>query len=50
MQLIDVSSKRTLYKYLAYQGRRNCKTCKEIIWDKNQDADNAYCHKHKSIK
>jgi len=27
MKLIEVNSKRTLYKYLAYQGRRNCKTC-----------------------
>jgi len=25
MKLIDIGSKRTLYKYLAYQGRRTCK-------------------------
>ena len=46
MKLIDVSSKRTLYKYLTYQGRRNCKTCKVIIWDKKQEIYNAYCKKH----
>lgn len=50
MKLIDVSSKRTLYKYLAYQGRRNCKICNVIIWDKTQNKDNACCKKHSKYK
>lgn len=46
MKLIEVSSKRTLYKYLSYRGRRNCKVCNRIIWDREQSPDEAYCKKH----
>jgi len=47
MKLIDVGSKRTLYKYLAYQGRRNCLVCRRLFWDKNQEFEKAYCKLHK---
>jgi len=47
MKLIDVKSKRTLYKYLAYQGRRNCITCKKLFWDKQQELYSAFCEDHK---
>ncbi|RIV34298.1 recombinase family protein [Flagellimonas lutimaris] len=47
MKLIDVGSKKTLYKYLAYQGRRKCIECGNLFWDKRQDMDKAYCKKHK---
>ena len=47
MKLIDVKSKRTLYKYLAFQGRRNCIVCKKLFWDKSQELYQAYCSKHK---
>ncbi|GMN07175.1 recombinase family protein [Croceitalea sp. MTPC5] len=46
MKLIDIGSKRTLYKYLAYQGRRKCKECGTLFWDKEQVMDKAYCEKH----
>ena len=46
MKLIDVRSKRTLYKYLAFQGRRNCLKCKKLFWDKNQNLHEAYCEEH----
>ncbi|UII81077.1 recombinase family protein [Flagellimonas sp. CMM7] len=46
MKLIEVGSKRTLYKYLAHQGRRTCKECGTLFWDKNQNLEEALCHKH----
>ncbi len=46
MKLIEVNSKKTPYKYLAYQGRRNCKECNIIIWDKKQPLHDSYCTKH----
>lgn len=46
MKLIDIGSKRTLYKYLAYQGRRTCQECGKIFWDKNQELGKAVCEKH----
>ncbi len=46
MKLVDINSKATLYKYLAYRGRRNCIVCKAMFWDKDQDVDNACCSKH----
>lgn len=46
MKLIEVSSKRTLYKYLEYQGRRNCVVCRNIMWDKSQSINEAYCKNH----
>jgi len=49
MKLIEINSKRTLYKYLAYQGRRNCKTCNKIIWDKEQPMYDSYCKQHKRV-
>jgi DNA invertase Pin-like site-specific DNA recombinase len=50
MKLIEVGSKRTLYKYLAHQGRRTCKECGILFWDKEQEVDFAYCPKHKTKK
>ncbi|MDE3743998.1 recombinase family protein [Maribacter polysaccharolyticus] len=50
MKLVEVRSKRTLYKYLAYEGRRNCFECRTIFWDKNQPLDSAYCDKHSATK
>lgn len=50
MKLIDVGSKKTLYKYLAIRGRRTCKECGTLFWDKEQELDNAFCSKHKPIK
>ncbi|MAU17115.1 MAG: resolvase [Muricauda sp.] len=47
MKLIDVGSKKTLYKYLAYQGRRKCIECGNLFWDKKQALGKAYCKKHK---
>tara|TARA_R110000822_G_scaffold126035_2_gene261034 strand:- start:1986 stop:2144 length:159 start_codon:yes stop_codon:yes gene_type:complete len=46
MKLIEVGSKRTLYKYLAHQGRRTYKECGTLFWDKKQGVDKAYCEKH----
>ena len=43
MKLVDIKSKRTLYKYLAHQGRRICKACGTLFWDKQQEMDKAYC-------
>jgi len=50
MKLIDFSSKRTLYKYLSYQGRRNCKECNIIFWDSKQSKDDAFCKSHIKLK
>ena len=50
MKLLDIKSKATLYRYLTFQGRRNCIECKAIFWDKDQDPDNAYCEKHRKQK
>ncbi|WP_024773066.1 recombinase family protein [Aquimarina macrocephali] len=50
MKLVDINSKATLYKYLTYRGRRNCKVCKAIFWDKDQDPDKAYCKKHRKTE
>jgi DNA invertase Pin-like site-specific DNA recombinase len=46
MKLIDIGSKRTLYKYLAHQGRRTCSDCGKLFWDKNQEINAALCEKH----
>ena len=48
MKLADIKSKKTLYNYLQYQGRRNCvfDGCGVLFWDKKQDLENAYCDKH----
>lgn len=46
MLLIDIKSKPTLYSYLAHEGRRNCKICRKLFWDKTQELDNAYCKNH----
>ncbi|WP_149277674.1 recombinase family protein [Pareuzebyella sediminis] len=46
MKLIDIGSKRTLYKYLSHQGRRNCNQCGKLFWDKAQDTESALCKKH----
>ncbi|WP_438711941.1 hypothetical protein ACSTS3_05450 [Aquimarina muelleri] len=46
MKLVDINSKATLYKYLTHRARRNCKVCKAMFWDKDQDVDNACCKKH----
>lgn len=50
MKLVGIKSKPTLYKYLAIQGRRNCKECEIIFWDTDQDLDNAFCKKHIKLK
>ena len=50
MKLIEVSSKRTLYKYLAYRRRRNCVICNKILLDKEQPIDDAHCEKHRKAK
>lgn len=47
MKLVGIKSKPTLYKYLAIQGRRNCKECGLIFWDEKQNIESAYCDKHK---
>ncbi len=47
MKLVGIKSKPTLYKYLAIQGRRNCKECGIIFWDEKQNIESAYCEKHK---
>jgi DNA invertase Pin-like site-specific DNA recombinase len=46
MKLVGIKSKPTLYKYLAIQGRRNCKECGVIFWDTNQEMEDAFCKKH----
>lgn len=46
MKLIDIGSKRTLYKYLAHQGRRTCKECGKLFWDKEQSMDSVFCELH----
>ncbi len=46
MKLVDIKSKPTLYSYLEYMGRRNCKVCKVMFWDKEQEAQHAYCLEH----
>lgn len=50
MKLVGIKSKPTLYKYLAIQGRRNCKECGVIFWDEKQELDNAFCKKHFKLK
>lgn len=45
MKLVGIKSKPTLYKYLAIEGRRNCKECGIVFWDKEQDVENAFCPK-----
>ncbi|MBD0851951.1 recombinase family protein [Maribacter arenosus] len=47
MKLVGIKSKPTLYKYLAIQGRRNCKECGIIFWDERQNIEDAFCKKHK---
>lgn len=47
LKLTGIGSKATLYRYLSYRGRRNCKKCQTYFWDKNQEFNNAYCYKHK---
>lgn len=46
MKLIDIKSKRTLYKYLTHQGRRVCKACGALFWNRDQDIGSSYCTKH----
>jgi DNA invertase Pin-like site-specific DNA recombinase len=46
MKLVGIKSKPTLYKYLAIQGRRNCKECGVIFWDTEQEIETAFCKKH----
>ena len=48
MKLAGIKSKPTLYKYLAIEGRRNCKECGVVFWDKNQNLESAYCIQHTS--
>ncbi len=43
MKLVGIKSKPTLYKYLAIQGRRNCKECGIIFWDEKQQMDDVLC-------
>lgn len=50
MKLVGIKSKPTLYKYLAIQGRRNCKECGIIFWDERQELESAFCKKHLRIK
>ena len=50
MKLVGIKSKPTLYKYLAIQGRRNCKECGVIFWDVNQETESAFCMKHLNKK
>jgi len=46
MKLVGIRSKPTLYKYLAIQGRRNCKECGVVFWNQEQDMEDAYCKRH----
>ena len=46
MKLVEIGSKRTLYKYLAHQGRRTCKECGTLFWDKAQTVDKSFCKNH----
>tara|TARA_R110000868_G_scaffold31722_3_gene116205 strand:- start:20152 stop:20820 length:669 start_codon:yes stop_codon:yes gene_type:complete len=46
MKLVGIKSKPTLYKYLAIQGRRNCKECGVIFWDTEQELETAFCKEH----
>lgn len=46
MKLLEIGSKRTLYKYLAHQGRRTCMECSKLFWDKNQKIQKSYCEEH----
>lgn len=46
MKLLEIGSKRTLYKYLAVRGRRTCKECGKLFWDKIQNMEAALCKKH----
>ncbi len=50
MKLVGIKSKPTLYSYLEYRGRRNCKICKTLFWDKDQLVDDAYCENHEDDK
>ena len=46
MKLVDIRSKRTLYKYLEHRGRRTCKQCNVVFWDRQQDVNEAFCPNH----
>ena len=46
MKLVGIRSKPTLYKYLAIQGRRNCKECGVVFWDTEQEMETAFCKKN----
>ena len=48
MKLVGIKSKPTLYKYLAIEGRRNCKECGIVFWDKEQILKDAFCKEHKN--
>lgn len=50
MKLLDIKSKPTLYSYLDFMGRRNCKVCKTLFWDEKQNKNSAYCENHISEK
>ncbi|MCP4978314.1 MAG: recombinase family protein, partial [Maribacter sp.] len=46
MKLVGIKSKPTLYKYLAVQGRRNCKECGDVFWDEKQELERTFCKRH----
>ena len=54
--LSKITSKSTLYKYLANSGKRNGKECGVLFWDKpmndkdSQDLDKSYCKKQVHLK
>ena len=47
-KLCNIGSKATLYRYLMYQGRRNCIVCDAYFWDKEQNPESALCETHKN--
>lgn len=50
MKLVGIKSKPTLYKYLAIEGRRNCKECGVIFWEVGQEIGQGFCKKHSKMK
>ena len=46
MKLVGIKSKPTLYKYLAIQGRRNCREFRVVFWDVKQLMGNALCNNY----
>jgi len=55
-KLSEIKSKNTLYKYLEYRGKRNCKICGVLFWDKpmndsdSQEIDSSFCDSHIHLK